>query len=552
VSAQKVSICECHGTGTALGDPIEIGALQGVMKGERDVPLLHCGSKSNIAHLESAAGINGIMKCVMITLASVATGNVHLNVLNPNLLLEGYPAFCQDEIVDAGINALMCGVSSFGYGGTNSRADVYGRCVKGPRNTGANMTQLRQYNRDLETKQGLRNRSISSTFHEDLYPGLRVGIMGTWDAWTSIQDMDVTDTGAYVYTLTLGDTRREMFHIVIAGDASRLIYPIMDKADSSVIAAGPDANSQGRHWLIDGRDDGMSTGTCYTITFELRGDAKKVRWAVSRDAARGEAPRRHRYFIAGSWNRSRLEEMSPSDEEPGLHRASFVLGRAGFENFQLVRDADWTQLIYPGMANPTSSNIFAMGPDEFGGSLKFASSGNSQDEVEVQLSVVDGRVTVKTISTSGNEQMWDSFKKTVYYVSGTFNNWSYSAMAPDLLVPGLFKHHVLVGANGCERFQIFVNTDWSGTLSPIHQAIRGSGISNYSQDYGFEAERDTPFVILLDLNIDDRSRMVSFREVLPWEAADHSSVRRPLLSPGYKLGLGIHRQVVDEPRPENV
>merc|ERR1712032_1453598 len=91
---------------------------------------------------------------------------------------------------------------------------------------------------------------------------------------------------------------------------------------------------------------------------------------------------------------------------------------------------------------------FAMGPDEFGSGLKFESSGKPQDEVEVQLRVVDGRVTVKTISTSGGGQMWDSFKKIVYYVSGTFNNWSYTAMAPDVLVPGLFKHHVLVGQDG--------------------------------------------------------------------------------------------------------
>ena len=55
INPNTVSIAECHGTGTALGDPIEVGALMAVMH-ERKVPILKTSAKSNIAHLEAGAG----------------------------------------------------------------------------------------------------------------------------------------------------------------------------------------------------------------------------------------------------------------------------------------------------------------------------------------------------------------------------------------------------------------------------------------------------------------------------------------------------------------
>merc|ERR1712151_959345 len=51
--ASMITIAECHGTGTALGDPIEVGALRGVMRGDRPIPILKTSAKSNIGHLEA-------------------------------------------------------------------------------------------------------------------------------------------------------------------------------------------------------------------------------------------------------------------------------------------------------------------------------------------------------------------------------------------------------------------------------------------------------------------------------------------------------------------
>jgi len=134
LNAYEISVAECHGTGTALGDPIEVGSLRGVMKQDRgEVPLLTTSAKSNIGHLEAGAGIAGIIKCIMMLRHSVGAPNQHLLELNPHLDLEGFPIAMEVEPADFGHNSGISGVSSFGFGGTNARADMWGHCVRGPR-----------------------------------------------------------------------------------------------------------------------------------------------------------------------------------------------------------------------------------------------------------------------------------------------------------------------------------------------------------------------------------------------------------------------------------
>ena len=132
VSPDKVAVGECHGTGTSLGDPIEVGALREVMYDRRQ-PLMMTSSKSNVGHAESAAGLNGLAKCVLMLMTSASAPNVHLRSLNPNLDTNGFPCLYESECVDADQNSQNIGVSSFGFGGTNARADLWGHCQQGPR-----------------------------------------------------------------------------------------------------------------------------------------------------------------------------------------------------------------------------------------------------------------------------------------------------------------------------------------------------------------------------------------------------------------------------------
>merc|ERR1719247_38241 len=130
LDANDVTCAECHGTGTALGDPIEVGALKGVMR-NRVVPLAETSAKAHIGHLEACAGMAGMLKCLAMCQASAGTPSPHLAALNPNLDISGYPTIFCTDIVEYGTNSGISGVSSFGWGGANGRADIWSPCRRG-------------------------------------------------------------------------------------------------------------------------------------------------------------------------------------------------------------------------------------------------------------------------------------------------------------------------------------------------------------------------------------------------------------------------------------
>merc|ERR1719382_1596081 len=89
-----ITASECHGTGTALGDPIEVGSLRGVQESDvRDEPMFCTSSKSNLAHEEANAGTIGLIKCVLMGKYGCGTPNCHLRLLNPHLDVTGWPVW---------------------------------------------------------------------------------------------------------------------------------------------------------------------------------------------------------------------------------------------------------------------------------------------------------------------------------------------------------------------------------------------------------------------------------------------------------------------------
>uniref|UniRef100_A0A0G4F601 Carrier domain-containing protein n=1 Tax=Chromera velia CCMP2878 TaxID=1169474 RepID=A0A0G4F601_9ALVE len=136
VRASEVSFVETHGTGTSLGDPIEMGALREVYgEGRRsDSPLVLGAVKTNIGHLEGAAGIAGFIKLVLVLQHRSAPPNLHLKTLNPHLDVDGFPVVFPKEktalssgLVEREGGALLGAVSSFGFGGANAHVVVEGR-----------------------------------------------------------------------------------------------------------------------------------------------------------------------------------------------------------------------------------------------------------------------------------------------------------------------------------------------------------------------------------------------------------------------------------------
>lgn len=123
IAPAQISYVEAHGTGTSLGDPIEVESIQAVL-GEGRIREQHCwiGSvKTNIGHLEAAAGIAGLIKVVLSLHHRQIPPHLHLKQLNPLIKLVGtpfsIPTQCESWSVATGNR--MAGVSSFSFGGTN-------------------------------------------------------------------------------------------------------------------------------------------------------------------------------------------------------------------------------------------------------------------------------------------------------------------------------------------------------------------------------------------------------------------------------------------------
>ncbi|WP_410617202.1 SDR family NAD(P)-dependent oxidoreductase [Amycolatopsis sp. lyj-109] len=120
VDPAEVSYVEGHGTGTVLGDPIEVQALRRVF-GPAEVPWCGLGSvKGSIGHADSAAGIAGFLKTVLALAHRTLPASLHATPVNPALELDGSPFRIVTETEPwTADGPRRAGVSSFGIGGTN-------------------------------------------------------------------------------------------------------------------------------------------------------------------------------------------------------------------------------------------------------------------------------------------------------------------------------------------------------------------------------------------------------------------------------------------------
>jgi acyl transferase domain-containing protein/SAM-dependent methyltransferase len=128
VAAASVSYVEAHGTGTALGDPVEVAALREAFGTGAAVGGCGLGSvKSNIGHLDAAAGVAGLIKTVLSLEAGELAPSLHVTQPHPGIAWATSPFFipttAQPWVGRAG-GPRRAGVSSFGIGGTNAHVVV--------------------------------------------------------------------------------------------------------------------------------------------------------------------------------------------------------------------------------------------------------------------------------------------------------------------------------------------------------------------------------------------------------------------------------------------
>ncbi|GCE59889.1 linear gramicidin synthase subunit B [Microcystis aeruginosa NIES-4285] len=132
VKPAQISYVEAHGTGTELGDPIEVKSLKAVLGEKRSLDqTCWLGSvKTNIGHLEAAAGMAGLIKVVLCLQHQEIPPNLHFKTLNPYISLadtafaiptQAQPWRTKPPVSgEKGVERRLAGLSSFGFGGTNS------------------------------------------------------------------------------------------------------------------------------------------------------------------------------------------------------------------------------------------------------------------------------------------------------------------------------------------------------------------------------------------------------------------------------------------------
>jgi acyl transferase domain-containing protein len=124
IDARSVQYVEAHGTGTPVGDPIEASAIATVYGNDRDKPCRIGSVKSNIGHLEAAAGVAGIIKACLMLQENQVPALATLERPNPNIPFgeNGLElADRQTDLAPTGTTPRVA-VNSFGYGGTNAHA----------------------------------------------------------------------------------------------------------------------------------------------------------------------------------------------------------------------------------------------------------------------------------------------------------------------------------------------------------------------------------------------------------------------------------------------
>jgi acyl transferase domain-containing protein/acyl carrier protein len=141
VPGESIEFVEAHGTGTALGDPIEMEALAATIgKSVQASNPCYVGSvKTNIGHLEGAAGVAGLIKAALVLQHGEIPPNLHFASLNPHIRIDGTRLKVPTKVETWRRASRRASVSSFGWSGTN--AHVILEEAPTPKPTGAELSK---------------------------------------------------------------------------------------------------------------------------------------------------------------------------------------------------------------------------------------------------------------------------------------------------------------------------------------------------------------------------------------------------------------------------
>jgi acyl transferase domain-containing protein len=234
VSAETISYVETHGTGTPLGDPIEIQALTRAYRAYTSrTGYCAIGSvKSNVGHLDAAAGVTGLIKTALALKHRQLPPSLHFERPNPEIDFAGSPFFVNDRLRDwrRDGSPLRAGVSAFGVGGTNAHVILEEAPPRSPGSASREFQLL---------VLSARSRSALEAAGRNLARHLNAR-----------QESELADVA---YTLQVG--RRRMGHrrIVVCREAGEAVRELESPAPPHLYAAEPEGESPRPVYLFPGQ-----------------------------------------------------------------------------------------------------------------------------------------------------------------------------------------------------------------------------------------------------------------------------------------------------------
>ncbi|GAB3432930.1 type I polyketide synthase [Flindersiella endophytica] len=170
VSPREVQYVEAHGTGTPVGDPIEATAIGRVLSVDRprNKPILVGSVKTNIGHLEAAAGVAGVIKTALALKHGRIPAHLHLEEPNPAVPFDAFGLRVPVQLTEwpASDGPRYAGVNSFGFGGTNAHAVLQGPPAE-PAREPARDTGLRRLV-PLSARSAEATHDLAASMHEFL------------------------------------------------------------------------------------------------------------------------------------------------------------------------------------------------------------------------------------------------------------------------------------------------------------------------------------------------------------------------------------------------
>ncbi len=254
VAPGEVSYIEAHGTGTNLGDPIEIAALTKAFAGAGGQPCAIGSVKSNIGHAESAAGMAGLTKLLLQLKHGQLAPSIHAEELNPNIDFEGSPFRVQrvlapwQKSMDNG-KALprIAGLSSFGAGGANAHL-IIAEHLEAPRPFLPVAPRVYPFSaRDPDRLEVLLRqvRSHLDTLSESDLPSI---------TYTLQEGREAFEERLAIVAQSMGDLKRGLDR-VLAGETSEHVFRARASAQATTIAASSELSDIAAGWVNGARVD---------------------------------------------------------------------------------------------------------------------------------------------------------------------------------------------------------------------------------------------------------------------------------------------------------